>query len=530
MGPLILTNSPGGSALAKPAAFFPALISAVLLFLASPGSFSFGPLAWIALLPLLYAILASTPGRAALLGLVCGLLYYISILYWIVIVLGRYGHLSWWITVPAMVLLALYMSLYVAVFAWAVARTAHALPLVVSAPLFWVALDFVRAHLFTGFPWMDLAYTQYRQPFLIQAADLFGHYGITFLIVLGNALALTAVLRCRSGDPVFSRPKGGLAAISFAAALLVAATAYGFFRLQQIDAQIGAADRLPVAVVQGDIPQDKKWLPSFQQQTLDTYVKLSEEALARQKDSLVIWPETALPFYPLENRLFTELINGFVKPAHATLLTGTPNRFRLTAKAPVQYFNSSFLISPAGAIVDKYDKQHLVPFGEYVPLRSILSFAPLVETIGDFTPGSSAHPLSVPNAKIGVLICFESIFPELARQQVVHGATMLTNITNDAWFGRSSAPWQHLAMAVLRAVETRRSLARAANTGISAQIDPRGRLLSISPLFQPFFLTARLPLLTEKTFYVRFGHHFAIICFALSCAAVVLSKKRTPAR
>jgi apolipoprotein N-acyltransferase len=204
----------------------------------------------------------------------------------------------------------------------------------------------------------------------------------------------------------------------------------------------------------------------------------------------------------------------------------------------VRYYNSAFLFSPVTAMpgvpralrpAGRYDKQHLVPFGEYIPLRTILPLpGPLVETMGDFSLGNSVAPLSCGKAQLGVLICFESIFPDLARREVDAGATLLVNITNDAWFGRSSAPWQHLAMAVLRAVENRRSLARAANTGISGFIDPAGRTQKLSPLFVPYAASARLPLLTGKTVFGRFGHNLPLACLLLlgPATALVVLKKR----
>jgi apolipoprotein N-acyltransferase len=213
----------------------------------------------------------------------------------------------------------------------------------------------------------------------------------------------------------------------------------------------------------------------------------------------------------------------------ACLLTGVPYAEGAAGGNPVEdrYYNSAILLGPDGGVNGRYDKQHLVPFGEYIPFRKYLPFVgPLVESMGDFTPGSTQRPLACQTAGIGVLICFESIFPDLSRKWTENGANMLVNITNDAWFGRSSAPWQHFSMAVFRAVETRRSLARAANTGVSGFIDPVGRISASLPLFETGYLTGDLPICSEQTFYVRYGYYFPVFCI-IGVILTVLSSLRT---
>lgn len=491
--------------------YFAALLTGLLLFLSAPGLVGFGPAAWFALVPLLLACQGVSPFRGFKLGLAAGLLYYPLLLYWIITVLSTYGQMNRGVAALALFLLALYMSLYLGLFAAGFAWLGARIPVLWTAPVLWVALDFVRGRLFSGFPWQDLAYSQYRLPLLIQSADLFGHEGITFLIVLANILLVTLLTRRRRRPGSWREHP---AAVAAAVLLLAASVAYGGLRPRQVQKMIKKAPSYPVAVVQGNIPQDIKWTPSFRAKTVARYIRLSKQALARQDSKLLIWPETALPFYPQESPLFGTLLTKLVRPADVCLLTGAPRR--QLVDGAIHYYNSAFLISGAGRILGIYDKQHLVPFGEYVPLRSLLPFAaPIVETMGDFTPGTTVGPLSCGRVKIGVLICFESLFPELARRQTANGAELLVNITNDAWFGRSSAPWQNLSTAVLRAVENRRFLARAANTGISGFIDPLGRLTKTSSLFVPADLNARVPLLTEQSFYVRWGHYFPLTCLLL---------------
>nr|MDA8165984.1 apolipoprotein N-acyltransferase [Desulfobacteraceae bacterium] len=439
--------------------YLAALLSGLLLFGAAPGLVGLGLLAWVALVPLLLACRTASPLRGFKLGLTAGLPYYLLLLYWVIIVLSTYGQLSLGVALAALFLLALYMSLYLGVFAAGCAWLGARLPVLWAAPVLWVALDFVRGRLFSGFPWQDLGYSQYHMPLIIQSADLFGHYGITFLIILANGLLAALAARFTGGGRWREHP----ASLLGAAGLLVAALVYGGVRQAEIREAIRQAPTRPVAVVQGNIPQDEKWTPAFRRKTVERYIRLSLEAQARQKNTLLVWPETALPFYPDEDPLFLDLIDKLVRPQGVCLLTGAPRRQAVAGA--VHYYNSALLLAPPGRLAGLYDKQHLVPFGEYIPLRQILPFAaPIVETMGDFTPGRDETPLSCGDMRIGVLICFESIFPELARQQTADGAELLLVLTNDAWFGRSSAPWQHFSMAVLRAVENRRPVARAANT------------------------------------------------------------------
>ena len=501
-----------------------AILSGGLLFFSAPGPVGFAPCAWIALVPLLFVCRQAGPGRAALLGLLCGLIYYTLLLYWILIVLGTYGYLSWYISVPVLLLLALYMALYIALFSAAISWLGSSFLSIWSAPLLWVGLDYVRNFFLTGFPWQDLGYSQYQFPMLIQAADLAGHYGLTFMIVLANAFFLGLLQRFGSkAKSSFYSCKNDLI---LAGAALLAMTGYSLIRYMTIDREITAARTVSVGIVQGNIPQNEKWLPGFQAQTIDTYIALSEKLLALHKVQLLIWPETALPFYPMENQLFKQLIDRLVLKQQIPLFTGAPHR--QDWQGVTQYYNSSFLIAADGAIMARYDKQHLVPFGEYIPLRAFMpsSIVPVVETMGDFTPGASSQPIRIGDLRLGVLICYESIFPELARRTTNQGADILVNLTNDAWYGRSSAPWQQLSMAVFRAVETKRSLARAANTGISVFIDPLGRTPVLSPLFEPYQAAADLPLLTNKTIFCRIGHLFPPACLFIFLVMTGWVKKK----
>ncbi len=499
-----------------------ALLTGLFLFLSFPDP-GMWFLAWFALVPLFFAVHRVSIRQAALLGLLSGMALHVLLLYWILIVLGTYGYLPWWLSVPALLLLSLYLSLFPALFCvvvhWGIKGSPH-LGLL-SAPFLWVGLDYIKGHLFTGFPWSNLAYSQYKMPLLLQAADITGHYGITFAIVLANCILFTIISCYRE------KTRLPLRHLIPALLILVAFMGYNLFCLHALPEKIALADKTKIGLIQGNIRQDLKWAPELQRQTVETYINLSRQALAKGDVNLLIWPETALPFYPLENPLFSSLIDETNKKQRVWLLTGAPHREQRAPGFPIDYYNSAFMISPNGQITDRYDKMHLVPFGEYVPLRDFLPFlTPLVETIGDFTVGKNSHPLSCGKAEIGVLICFEGIFPELARQNCLAGGNLLAAITNDAWFGRSSAPQQHLSMVVLRAVETRRSVARAANTGISAFIDPLGRILATTSLFTTGYITAEVPLMTEATVYVRYGDLFAKFCLITVLLLIIFTLQR----
>jgi apolipoprotein N-acyltransferase len=460
----------------RPASLFYALCSGLLLILSFPGAVGWWPCVWLALVPFFAAVRNVSMGRAFRLGLLAGFVHYTFLLYWIVIVLGTYGYLAWWITIPALLLLSLYMSLYPAIFAVIISRVMQkGGNLLWLAPVLWVSLDAVRGKLFTGFPWQDLAYSQYQVPALIQAADLVGHHGITFLIVLANGLLYTVATRfgfLGTGKVIADatlRSRRLSAGPVVAGLVILAAVIYGPLRYGQVAEQAARCPTVRVAVIQGNIAQDRKWTPAMQHETLEIYQRLSTKAVEAAdspgESTLLIWPETALPFYIRSEVGVPAAVAQLPRDNGSCLLTGVPYAEGAAGRNPAEdhYYNSAILLGPDGGLNGRYDKQHLVPFGEFIPFRKYLPFvSPLVESMGDFTPGSLQQPLACQTAGIGVLICFESIFPDLSRKWTENGANLLVNITNDAWFGRSSAPWQHFSMAVFRAIETRRSLARAA--------------------------------------------------------------------
>jgi apolipoprotein N-acyltransferase len=511
-----------------------AVVTALLLFLAMPGYFGWWPLLFIALVPLFTAALYLPPFRSACMGMLSGFIYSLLTIHWIVVVLGKYGGLPPWISVPAMVLLSLYMAMYLAVFclllsllagrSWQKERSV--VTLVWTAPLLWVGIDYLRGVLFTGLPWLDLGYGLYSQPVLIQAADLGGHHLISFALVLANGLIVAIIDRQRAD--VHWNISMERRVLFLACCFLVFIFGYSSLRYRTVPSFNKRALQAQVSVIQGNISQDEKWVAGKKEKTVAIYERLSRQAVAENTTELLVWPETALPFYPQRDPLVGRVME-LVQKENLYLLTGAPSFVvaEEDGKRVLRYFNSAQLFDPAGEVVDMYAKQHLVPFGEYVPLRKFLPFlAPLVENVGDFTAGKSSRPLPLGSQlQLGVLICFESIFPGIARDEVAAGANLLVNLTNDAWYGRSSAPYQSMAMSVFRAVETKRSLVRAANTGISAFVDPAGNIIKQTDIFVAAAITAQIPVLEKRTVFVRSGYRFGMACCAFIPGLLLFRKK-----
>lgn len=494
-----------------------AFLSALLLFSASPGRWAIAPIMWIALIPLIRCCLSReiSTKAAAKLGFFCGLLYNTALLYWIVIALGRYGGLPLVVSVLAMLGLAAYMALYFACFTATLSATKKLVPPIFSAPVIWVGLDQLRAWLFTGFPWQDLGYSQFQSSILIQIADITGHSGITFLLVMINTLAATTLIKIKKQSSSQHYLIGQIPQAVFAFSLIIGTVVYGQYIIGEISQSIDQVPTLTTAVMQGNFDQNEKWSTDGQEKTVQTYLELTTQAATGRNLDLAIWPETALPFFPDENSIIDTIKEFSALPDSPEILTGAPH-YTLPTFGSINYFNSAFLITGYNHnAMQRYDKQQLVPFGEYIPLQKILGILPIASTMGNFTSGQSSSPILCKKAKLGILICFESIFPDLARKRTDAGADILVNLTNDAWYGVSSAPYQQMSMAVLRAVENRRSLARSANTGISSFIDPLGRIIEQSPIFEQLFLVQDLPILNRRSIFNRFGFIFQPACFLL---------------
>lgn len=490
-----------------------ALGSGLLLALSFP-RLNLAPLAWVALVPMVL-VMERHPFRS---GFAAGIGFFGLVLYWLNIVMTTYGQMHPVFSLAAYLMLVVYLALFFGAATWAACRLREQLgwSIILTLPVFWVGFEFVRSFLFSGFPWASLGYSQISLLPLVQSADLAGVYGISFLILLCNAALAQLILARRNHQ---SLPWIGLGVTLL---LLAANAGYGLLRLQQdLDSREQTAK---VALVQGNIDQAVKWDPGYQQATVERYAELSRQVVAEGDVDLIIWPESATPFYFQEEGPLATKVAAVASETGTELLFGSP-AYEVVNRRP-RYLNSAFMLSPQGEVLGRSDKIHLVPFGEYVPLGRYLPFInKLVVGIGDFSPGT-VKPLPLGQNLVGVLVCFEGIFPELARDYVREGSQLLINITNDAWFGRSSAPAQHLAMTRFRALENRIWVARAANTGISALIAPSGRLTLETPIFETLAVSGTVGLGAQPTIYTRFGDLLPIFCLLLGLAGLVKTRRR----
>ncbi len=465
--------------------------------------------AWVALAPVLALALLRPPRPALGWGWLAGFVFFLLLLRWLNFTFQVYSAIPWPLIWLPTALLAAYCGLYVGLVAGAVAwiagRRGPSRALAV-APFLWVAAEWVRGHLLGGFPWGTLGYSQYLQLPVIQIAELGGVAAVSFVVLAVNAALAGCV----------TLPRLQAAAGLGVAGLLVAATlAFGAWRLRE-PARPG---QVTLAVMQPSIEQPLKWDAQHTDATLRIYGDLTRRA-ARQHPDLIVWPETASPTLLRQDPVLLQALRDVAGRWEVPLLVGSMD----AADPPGRELrNTAFLVTAQG-IVNRYDKMHLVPFGEYVPLPSVIGFVRgWAEFISELTPGSRAVVFSGPPAPFGVVICYEGIFPDLVRRFVRGGARLIVNMTNDAWFGRTSGPLQHLAMYPFRAVEHRVAVVRAANTGVSAFIAPSGRIGAALGLFERGVLAGRAPLRDRDTLYSRVGDWVAWTALAVSGAALGLA-------
>lgn len=492
--------------------YFWAAFSGVLMVISFP-VFNLWPAAWFFLVPLLVCIRGKSGKEAFFLGAFAGVIAYLGLIYWVVVAVHRYGNILLPLAIPILLLLVMYLSLYWGAFTFlaSYAQEKGGWIVLLAFPALWVGLEYLRSFLLSGFPWALVGYSQYLNTPLVQIADITGVYGVSFLVILINTLFFLWIVRWkgRKGLP--------LQGTIFTFVLLALAVAYGYWR---INVPVEGEKRLQIGVVQGNIAQDVKWDKGFQRKTLTIYRNLTRE-LEGQSLALIVWPETALPSYFPSGTELDGKVLAIPQEAGTYLLFGSLLCKKEGEKRKT--YNSAYLLAPSRRIIGRYDKSHLVPFGEYIPFSSLFPFFNSLVGIGNISPGKEKVIFQLPRGDFGVLICFEVIFPELCRDFVRKDADFMVTITNDAWFGKTSAPYQHLAQATFRAIENRVWLVRAANTGISAFVDPLGRITMASGLFTQEALTGEIGLRGEDkelTFYTRYGDVFAIFCSLMGISLV----------
>jgi len=480
---------------------------------------------WVCLAPLIIASLScrSAAGAGAT-GLAYGLVAYTLMLAWMHPFLVRWAYVGTLSAAGIVLLLASYVSLYAGAFAVVIRFVGRRLGVsqaLLIAPFAWAGLELARDRLLTGFPWGLLGYTQQSVLPCIQVADLAGVYGVSFLLACGSSIAAGLTL------PVFSpgtRP--GRAALLLPAAAIGAGLAYGAARLSSAPS---VEDGLPVALIQANVPQEEKWDPAERDRIEREHVAMTRRA-AENGARLVVWSESSIPISLTQHPDYAARLSSLAKETGSDLLVGSV----AYEEGPAGRFpyNSVFSVVAGQGVAGRYDKRKLVPFGEYVPLKKLLFFLePLVEEASDFHAGDpDGGILRAAGVKLGILICYEAIFPELARREAGQGAGVLVNMTNDAWYGDSAMPRQHLAQAVLRAVENRRFLLRCANTGISAVVEPSGRIRAEAALDQPAILSARVSSSSRRSVYTSIGDGFAWGCVILTLLAMARAWRVGPDR
>jgi apolipoprotein N-acyltransferase len=437
------------------------------------------------------------------------------------------GTLSWFIhvTVVGAALLVLYLSLYPGIFGagYSFFASRDRLFKIFLLPSVWVALEFARAHFLTGFGWASLGQSQYKVLPVIQIADVTGMPGVSFLIVMVNTVLKEIWALGR--EKGWRTRKEMIAPVAAASVALAIVLGYGITRLNFFK---GTTKGIAIAVVQANIPQEMKWHPPAWPQIMQRYMALTEKAAAEKPD-LIIWPETSYPGILWEDKDLFEELKVFVRKLQVPLFIGS-----VTGQGEA-YYNSAILLSGDGDIFQQYHKIHLVPFGEYIPFRSMFPFLERIVPIADFTSGReyTVFPfLSGAPGKFSVLICFEDTVARLSREFARAGAQVLVNITNDAWFQDTKAPFMHLQSSVFRTVENRRWLVRAANTGVSCFIDPLGRIRASvedrehKKTYVPGYAVYRVGLGEGKTFYTHFGDVFAFACLGCIIGAIFIRERK----
>lgn len=473
------------------------------------------PFAWVALVPFFFAVSSLNKPKAFFFGYLTGLIFNLFTLGWLIHV----TMIGW---IALCLYSAIYFALFALIFSW-IEKYFDYKPIACTLAIasFWVILEFFQGFIILGgFGWTLLGYTQYQNLPIIQVADIFGVFGISFLMVLVNLTLWRIFLKRKE-----------FRLIALVTTLVAASVVYGFYCL----GKAYDTDSMKIAVVQGNIPLSRYGPDPNPYTVLNKYLTLSYEVLKNPLD-LLIWPETPVGGSILENdadilEAVVKLTTNYKTPLLLGTIVKRDKLVELNGKAYLEenYYNSAALISKTGKILDYYKKTHLVPFGEYVPGAEFMPFLRSLAPIGDFSRGEDLLVFDQLKKKFSVLICFEDVFPNLSKGFTKNGAQFLVNITNDAWFKDTSAAYQHLSNSVLRAVENRRPVVRAANTGISAFIDSNGRILSRvtyqgKDLCVAGYKTFDLPVSEKEmlTIYHRFGNIFVILCLIFLFNIVIL--------
>ena len=496
-----------------------ALCSGVALALSFP-DYNLPLLAWPSVGMLILASAGARPAESLLYGFLHGLVFYPVCLPWIDTVMQQYGSVDPWSSAGIVGLIGLAGGIIWSSFSWAMAAASKRSPALACAlaPCLWVTLEFARTHLpYIGFPWNLTGYAARGSLALLQVTPVTGIYGLSFLIAAYSSVIAYAVL-------VRNQRAWRMALVATVALVLIG---WGGAYL------VPSATPHQIAhLVQTNFPQSEHYPPNWLQihaSELDQLEQISVEA-ARKTPGLIVWPEVPAPF-SMEDPAFAERAQRIARESGNYFLVGVVD-WKRNAQGQWDASNSSTLLDPSGRRVFTYDKIHLVPFGEYVPLRQWIKFAGrLTADIADFTPGTEYRVGQLPGGRFGTFICYEAIFPDEIRRFARSGAELLINVSNDGWFGRSAAPAQHLMMSRVRAVESRRWMLRDTNNGFTVVVDPYGRIVASLPPDVRGQLDAPFDFRSDLTLYARFGDWFAWLCVIASFVliAICLGKQKRSA-
>ena len=496
-----------------------AIASGILLTLSFP-KFGHPAVAWIALVPLLVTIFSRMSlVRAFWLGLTTGVIYLGGTLYWLSTVMMRYGDINVAGAILINAAFVVYLALYPALFAMVLRRLtiAFGVTALAAAPFVWTANELGRMYVFTGFPWVLLGYSQATVLPIAQAASIAGVFGVSAMVVSVNA-ALAGVVVARAWKP---------ATIVLAVVLFMAV--WGNTRARDA-ALTRQGQPLRVGIVQPNVLEEERETAGRGPEILQRDLSLTRDGLAKGA-SLVVLPESALSPYTLDDFAdVSRAVRQIAREAGVPLLLGSDQyEWRMAGgqREVDKSFNAAFMLRPDGTTAAVYRKIHLVPWGEYVPLKDWLTFVgPLVRAIGrGFDAGDVLTLLPVGTHQISTAICYEIIYPDLVRRFVADGSELLTTITNDSWFGPTSAPYQHFEQASMRAIEEGRYLVRSANTGVSGIVDPYGHVLARSDIFRPAVIVSDVRLLTARTPYSLVGDVFAYASAILTLALLLMARR-----
>ncbi|MCI0412207.1 apolipoprotein N-acyltransferase [bacterium] len=444
-------------------------------------------------------------------GWLTGFLFNLGNLYWIYYVIQHYSTVHPALVVGILLLLCIVLALFWGVFLAITGIFRNRLGLNVAllvAPFLWIVLEWTRNQT-TEFPWCLVGYSQYNHLRIAQMASFAGVYGLSWLLLSANAAIMILIVLRRSYYII-------------ACSILVATVSiYGHFRI----ARPVGTETAKIGVIQGNVPQDAKLNYSFAESIHRKHVQMTMELIEKSKPDIIFWSEASTLFPIRTGGIWSKEIWKLAAITRIPLIIGSDT---FTGE---EVFNSAYLVNERGEIAGQYDKIYLVPFGEFVPLKNIFFFAgKMVPEISDFSRGTNYRPFLIRGQKVSINICFEVVFPQLSREFCLRGTTLLATITNDAWFGRTAAPYQHFAMSVMRAIENRRYLVRAANTGISGFVDPYGRILQATEIFVPASVTGEIRWVTEQTFYTRFGDWIVYLGMLVCVTTLFLTVRRKGAK